>query len=160
MQDKLSVILPTYNEVKSIGYVIKKWSDYLSLNNIEHEFIICEDGSTDGTKELIKKLMDNYSIINESSEERSGYGGGVLAGITRSKNNYILCIDSDGQCMPDSFSEFWKLRRDHDILIGIRSPRRDPFLRKVYSGLFFILHKYFMSFRFSAASSFEYVIYL
>ena len=68
-------------------------------------------------------------------------GGGVLAGIKKSKNEYILCIDSDGQCLPDSFNKFWEDREKANVLIGIRYPRKDPILRIVYSNLFLILHR-------------------
>ncbi len=137
----LSIILPTYNEVKSIEYVLNAWHNHLKELKIKHEFVVCEDGSTDGTKELILKLTKRFPIVNESSLKRRGYGGGVLAGIRASHYDYLLCIDSDGQCMPDSFNLFWQSRRDSDILIGIRSPRMDPFLRKIYSFMFFVLHK-------------------
>ena len=139
--NSLSIILPTYNEVKSLEHVLSVWNNYLKKSKIKYEFVICEDGSTDGTKDLILKLTKKFPIVNESSIERRGYGGGVLAGIRASHNDYILCIDSDGQCMPDSFGILWKNRAKSDILIGIRSPRMDPFLRKVYSYLFFVLHK-------------------
>jgi dolichol-phosphate mannosyltransferase len=139
--NSLSIILPTYNEVNSLEHVLNVWDNYLKKLKIKYEFVICEDGSTDGTKDLILKLTKKFPIVNESSIERRGYGGGVLAGIRASHNDYILCIDSDGQCMPDSFDLLWKNRANSDILIGIRSPRMDPFLRKVYSYLFFVLHK-------------------
>ena len=75
MSDSLSIVLPTYNEVKSLEFVITKWNTFLKINNIDHEFVVCEDGSTDGTKELINELMKKYPIINETSEKRRGYGG-------------------------------------------------------------------------------------
>ena len=138
----LSIILPTHNEVKSIEYVIENWNKYLVKKNIKHEFVVCEDGSTDGTKELITSLSEKYPIQNESSIDRRGYGGGVLSGIKASKYKYLLCIDSDGQCMPDSFDIFWKNKETSDILIGIRDPRMDPIVRKIYSFLFLILHRF------------------
>ena len=65
----LSIILPVFNEVKSLEYVISNWSEYLNKEKIIHEFVICEDGSTDGTKELIKKLEKIFSISNQSVEK-------------------------------------------------------------------------------------------
>lgn len=138
----LSIILPTHNEVRSIEYVIENWNNYLVKENIKHEFVVCEDGSTDGTKELITSLSKKYPIQNESLIDRRGYGGGVLTGIKASKYKYLLCIDSDGQCMPDSFDIFWKNKETSDILIGIRDPRMDPIVRKIYSFLFLILHRF------------------
>ena len=72
----ISVILPVYNEVKSLEYVVRNWSECLSRLNIRHEIVICEDGSHDGTKELILDLMSRYPISNQSTNDRRGYGGG------------------------------------------------------------------------------------
>ncbi len=138
----LSIILPVFNEVKSLEYVISSWSEYLNKEKIVHEFVICEDGSTDGTKELIKKLEKIFSISNQSVENRRGYGKGVISGINAAKYEFILCIDSDGQCMPDSFGEFYKNRNIADVLIGCRSPRKDPKIRIIYSRLFKLIHDY------------------
>jgi len=51
----ISVVLPVFNEKKSLLYVIKRWHQFFLKENIAHEFVICEDGSTDGTKELIQE---------------------------------------------------------------------------------------------------------
>ena len=138
----LSIILPVFNEVKSLEYVISSWSKYLIKKKITHEFVICEDGSNDGTKELIRKLEKIYIISNQSSKDRRGYGKGVISGIIAAKYEFILCIDSDGQCMPDSFNEFFRNRNIADILIGNRKPRMDPIIRIIYSRLFKFIHDY------------------
>tara|TARA_B100000161_G_C33540061_1_gene410217 strand:- start:940 stop:1635 length:696 start_codon:yes stop_codon:yes gene_type:complete len=138
----LSIILPVFNEVKSLEHVISSWSKYLIEKKITHEFVICEDGSTDGTKELIRKLEKIYIVSNQSSKDRRGYGKGVISGIIAAKYEFILCIDSDGQCMPDSFDEFFRDRNIADILIGNRKPRMDPKIRIIYSKLFKLIHDY------------------
>jgi dolichol-phosphate mannosyltransferase len=140
--NSLSIVLPVFNEVKSLEYVVSNWHKFLNKKNFLHEFVICEDGSTDGTKELISRLKNKYPILIQSAKNRRGYAKGVIAGILASKYDLILCIDSDGQCMPDSFLEFYKNKNSADILIGIRSPRNDPFIRIIYSKLFKIIHDY------------------
>jgi glycosyltransferase involved in cell wall biosynthesis len=138
----ISIILPVFNEVKSLEHVLLSWNKYLNEKKIFHEFVICEDGSTDGTKELITFLEKKYPISNQSAKDRRGYGPGVISGIIASKFDYILCIDSDGQCMPDSFLEFYNNKNLADILIGNRNPRNDPIIRLIYSKLFKIIHDY------------------
>jgi len=138
----ISIVLPVFNEVKSLEYVLSVWNRYLNKKKILHEFVICEDGSTDGTKELIVKLQKKYPISNQSVKDRRGYGLGVISGIIASKYDYILCIDSDGQCMSDSFLEFYNNKHMADILIGNRNPRNDPIIRIIYSKLFKIVHDY------------------
>jgi glycosyltransferase involved in cell wall biosynthesis len=138
----ISIVLPVFNEVKILAYVVKSWNRYLKKKKILHEFVICEDGSTDGTKELISKLQKRFPISNQSVKKRRGYGLGVISGIIASKFDYILCIDSDGQCMPNSFLKFYKSKHLGDILIGNRNPRKDPIIRIIYSKLFKIIHDY------------------
>ena len=138
----ISVVLPVFNEKKSLSYVLKVWHDFFNRESIKHEFVICEDGSTDGTKELILDLKEKFPISDQSSENREGYGGGVTRGIIASKYEYILCIDSDGQCMPDSFLKFYKCEIENDIIIGNRNPRRDPKLRIIYSKLLKVFHDF------------------
>ena len=140
--NSLSIILPVFNEVKSLEYVLSNWHKFLIKKNFLHEFVICEDGSTDGTKELIINLKSKYPISSQSFENRRGYGRGVMAGIIASKYDFILCIDSDGQCMPDSFMDFFNNKDLADILIGNRNPRNDPVIRIIYSKLFKIIHDY------------------
>jgi len=141
MNNNLSIILPIYNEAKSLGHVVKTWDQFLKTNtNINFELLLCEDGSNDGTKEIIIELCKNYNAVNLSTEEGRGYGGAIIAGMKYANSNYIMCIDSDGQCMPDSFLSLWEIREKTDIVIGNRKPRKDPFVRKIYSFFFKMLH--------------------
>lgn len=138
----LSIVLPVYNEVKTIGKVIDSWARYLEkFSNIKYEFMICEDGSTDGTKEAINRLTSVYRINLFSKKERIGYGSAVISGIKNSKGFYILCIDSDGQCLPENFEKFWRLKNEMHFCIGARKIRKDPLIRLIYSKIFFGLHK-------------------
>jgi hypothetical protein len=84
-QSNLSIILPVHNEVDSLESVISEWDS--SLKNIPglcHTFLICEDGSTDGTQELITKIEHHYPIVNNSVSWRRGYGQAVRDGIAPS----------------------------------------------------------------------------
>jgi glycosyltransferase involved in cell wall biosynthesis len=69
-------------------------------------------------------------------KKRRGYGKAVIDGITQSKSEYILCVDSDGQCDPKDFKKLWNLREEFDIVSGIRKKRADSIHRKVYSAFF------------------------
>jgi glycosyltransferase involved in cell wall biosynthesis len=132
----LNIVLPVYNEVNSIGRVLKEWSSTIDTLGISYEFIICEDGSTDGTKDLLRKLKDDFPINLSQKNSLRGYGKAVIDGINLSNSRFVLCIDSDGQCDPNDFNEFWRNRETSDILIGWRTNRKDNLLRKIYSGSF------------------------
>jgi len=133
---QLTIILPVYNEKDSIEIVFKEWKYELDKQNIRYSFVVCEDGSTDGTKELLVKLQKKYSLIINQKKERRGYGRAVIDGIKTVQSEYILCVDSDGQCDPKDFHTFWKNKEKAGILIGWRKNRADPLQRKIFSSLF------------------------
>jgi glycosyltransferase involved in cell wall biosynthesis len=137
----LSLILPVHNEVGSLESVLSEWDASLrKIPGLHHVFIICEDASTDGTKELITELEGRYSIVKNSVPWRRGYGHAVCDGIRLSETDYVLCIDGDGQIGPDQMNEVWGRRSEDRFLIGWRYPRLDPPIRLIYSRLFKLYH--------------------
>ena len=139
---KISIVLPIHNEYKNLNFLVETWSKELNyLEDISYEFVLVEDGSTDGTKELIKKLEEIYPIKNLSINEKRGYTKAVLDGIEASSGDYILCTDSDNQIKVRSLIDNVKnLPEEGFFLIGFRNPRKDPINRILYSKLFKILH--------------------
>ena len=133
---QLHVILPVYNERDGIYIVLRAWKKELDQNHIPYRIVVCEDGSTDGTKEILKSVQNKFNLILNQKRHRRSYGGAVIDGIKSSSAEYILCIDSDGQCDPKDFSKFWKRRRKADVIMGWRTKRNDPYQRRVYSSLF------------------------
>jgi glycosyltransferase involved in cell wall biosynthesis len=142
MINLISIVLPVHNEFLNLGKLIKEWDIELKkITNIQYEFVIVEDGSSDGTKELIIELEKTFHINNLSSEKKRGYSQAVLDGIKASKGNYILCTDSDNQIKVSSLIENINNLPNGDIfLFGARTPRNDPVHRKIYSKMFKILH--------------------
>ena len=140
--DLISIVLPVHNEFLNLRSLIEEWdSELKKISKIQHEFVIVEDGSSDGTKELIIELEKTFSIVNLSSEKKRGYSKAVLDGIKASKGNYILCTDSDNQIKVNSLIEnINNLPTGEVFLFGARTPRNDPIHRKIYSKMFKILH--------------------
>lgn len=137
----ISIVLPIHNEANNLRELLTSWNLALIENEIDHEFILVEDGSTDGTKDLISKLETIFPIINLSQKQKRGYSKAVVDGITHSKKNFILCTDSDNQIKVSSLIEnLINLPNENEFLIGYRNPRKDPWNRLLYSKLFKILH--------------------
>jgi polyisoprenyl-phosphate glycosyltransferase len=142
-QPNLSIILPVHNEVDVLESVVSEWDACLrEIPGLSHVFIICEDGSSDGTKELIVELERRYPILNNSVPGRRGYGPAVRDGIGLLQTDYVLCIDSDGQIGPDRMNKIWNCRSEDHFIMGWRYPRRDPSIRLVYSKLFKVYHRF------------------
>ena len=143
--DQLHVILPVYNEKGGIYTVLKSWKKELDRYRISYRILVCEDGSTDGTKEILKSVQNKFNLILNQKSYRRSYGGAVIDGIKSSSAEFILCIDSDGQCNPKDFGKFWNRRGLADVIMGWRTKRNDPYQRRVYSSLFKIAFKLLFS---------------
>lgn len=132
----ISVIFPVYNESETIETVLKEWKDMLDKSDIAYDLVVCEDGSKDGTTELLQQIQHNYNLVLNQKKTRRGYGGAVIDGIQESNSHYCLCVDSDGQCDPNDFMAFWEKKENADVLIGWRQERADTVQRKLFSGCF------------------------
>ena len=145
MKDSISICLPIYNEAKSIKKVIEEWVLCLERHSINYKIICSEDGSTDDTPKIIKELCkNNKRIINNHSDTKRGYTGAVISGVTKAESEYILCIDSDGQCDPFDFEKFWLHRNNLEncFIIGNRLKRKDGSFRLFISRLFKLFHSF------------------
>lgn len=92
---KVSIIMPVYNEEKTIQKVLAK-IDTIQLGKLLHEIIIVNDGSTDKTKTLITKhtaKKKKVKVIHH--ENNSGKGAAIKTGIKQAKGDYIVIQDAD-----------------------------------------------------------------
>lgn len=131
----MSVILPVHNEADSIEGVIREIYEELEAR-VDVHFVVCEDGSRDGTKEVLTALARELPMTLEMSEGRKGYSQAVLDGLRLVQTPFFLCLDSDGQCDPRDFWALWERRHDADIVIGNRVDRQDTWQRRMQSRAF------------------------
>jgi glycosyltransferase involved in cell wall biosynthesis len=136
----LEVLLPVHNEVECIEAIMSEIYQVISQVTTM-SFIISEDGSTDGTPQLLKDLTTRYPMKLITGPERKGYSRAVIDGLKVLDAPYVLCLDSDGQCDPADFASFWLKRDEADVLIGWRVKRQDVRLRKILSGTFKLYYK-------------------
>ena len=155
MSNSLQILMPAYNESKNIKNHITKVNNILK-KKIKFSFLICEDGSTDNTLEILKKLKKKFKIRILSKREKQGYSTAVMSGIKIANADYLLIMDSDGQCDPKQIFKFWNVRKKADLVVGYRIKRRDFLYRKFFSdfakfvyGLFFNVKLKDPSFAFS-----------
>ncbi len=127
MSEKLSIIMPVYNEEKTLVLILKKVFkiDYL----IPFELVIVNDGSKDRTSNILRyyKNKNNIKIINHQTNK--GKGAAVITGIKHSKGNIIIIQDADLEYDPSDIPKLLNLilKGDSDVVYGSR------FLNKKYS---------------------------
>jgi glycosyltransferase involved in cell wall biosynthesis len=128
-KDKISLIIPVHNEVDIIEQVVRNYYDQVISKIPGSEFIVAEDGSTDGTKEVLARLAKQLPIKLVTSNDRKGYAKAVWDAFKLPKNDIIFFSDSDGQHSP---ADFWKMIPfidDFDLITGYKFPRLDGHMR-------------------------------
>jgi len=88
----ISVIIPAYNEEKTIGSVIEETTAVMDSLQVPYEIIIVDDGSTDKTKQIAM----NHKAIVVSNERRRGKGYAVRNGFQHAQGDLVVTIDADG----------------------------------------------------------------
>jgi dolichol-phosphate mannosyltransferase len=137
---ELEILLPVYNEAESIEATLR--DIYAVVSSVAAmRFIICEDGSRDGTKEILTRLSGELPMNLMLSDARKGYSKAVRDGMHAAAAPYLLCLDSDGQCDPRDFPRFWEARDQADVVIGWRVDRADTLLRRVLSRFFYFFYQ-------------------
>tara|TARA_B100001027_G_scaffold150248_1_gene105345 strand:+ start:228 stop:911 length:684 start_codon:yes stop_codon:yes gene_type:complete len=134
--------MPVHNEGKYIKNHITKVNNILK-KKIKFSFLICEDGSSDNTVEILKRLKKKFKIRVLSKKEKQGYSTAVMSGIKIANADYLLIMDSDGQCDPRQIFKFWNVRKKADLIVGYRIKRRDFLYRKFFSDFAKLVYSFF-----------------
>src|SRR3989344_9393507 len=118
--DRMTLIIPAYNESKSIGLVLAELLDYPF--SIPIEIIVVDDGSTDGTSEVLKEYKENARVKVIRHIFNRGYGASLKTGIRAANSPWVATYDGDGQFRPEDVDRFWKeaTSQQLDVVIGTR----------------------------------------
>ena len=136
----LEILLPVHNEAESVEATIRELCSQLPPD-INFGFIVCEDGSKDGTKAILRRLSAEIPMRLNMSDERKGYSQAVREGMMMLEADWLLCIDADGQCDPKDLERFWKARNTADVVLGWRVDRQDTLARKSMSRFFYLIYQ-------------------
>ena len=115
----ITIIIPCYNEVKTIEIIVNK---ILKLNKYEFEIIIVDDYSTDGTREILKYKLSNKVSLIIYNEKNYGKGYCIKKGIERSNGNIILIQDADLEYDPQDYPKLINpiINNYADVVYGSR----------------------------------------
>ena len=138
LKEPISILMPISNEFERIESVIAEIMEVIFRHLPENsEFLIEEAGSIDGTKEILKELNQRWPVLNiVYKEKKEGFAKAARELYGKAKCPWVFFTDSDGQCVA---SEYWKLTKfmdSSDFITGHKTPRYDPFSRRVMSKTF------------------------
>lgn len=93
-----SLIVPCYNEEDVVGYTIRRLVKAFDAAEIDLEIVACDNGSSDGTGELLRRFeADGFPVVSHRVEVNEGYGKGVLESLAHCRADWIGIIPADGQ---------------------------------------------------------------
>ena len=110
---KLSIIVCVYNEAETIEKILKKIDEVDLPRNIRKEIIIIDNNSTDGTKELLKKKLNNYKIFFQ--EKNMGKGNSIIKGISEANGDLIIFQDADLEYEPNNYNKLLSHLIDNNL---------------------------------------------
>lgn len=142
----ISIIIPVYNEQSRVSESLELIVNYLKDHKIESEIIVVNDGSKDGTLDILNDLQKSLDFKIISNPKNLGKGGAIKAGVNNAKGDLILFTDIDLSVPFDFIDKYLNvLTPETDIIIGTRANKesrveeRQFWLREMLGGGFTVL---------------------
>lgn len=143
MKNKISVVVPCFNESVNIINTYEKIIINLKKFSDNHEIVFVDDGSNDNSFKIIEDLsLKNKDIVAIKLSRNFGHQNAIFAGLENSSGDIIFVIDADLQDPPELFNEMYnKWKKGYDIVYGVRKTKKEKsILKKLLSDLY---HKFF-----------------
>lgn len=133
---KYSVVIPLKNEEDNIEELINELEPIMKSLRDPWELICIDDGSTDQTRDILRKLtsVKSYLRVLEFSKN-FGQSSGFDAGFRNAKGEFVITMDGDRQNDPADIVKMIKFTDHYDLICGSRKERKDPWQKKIISAL-------------------------
>ncbi len=146
--EKLSVVVPCYNEQETVKIFYREVSQVLESMNVEYEILFVNDGSKDNTlSELIELYNEHRGIVKVIDFSRNfGKEGGLLAGLDNAQGDLVTVMDADLQDPPSYLPKMLEVMRTQQVdIVGTRRVNRkgEPPIRSFFARKFYQLINHF-----------------
>ncbi len=141
MENKLdiSVIVPLFNEVESLPELHDWIHKVMNEHAFTYELIFIDDGSKDGSWDLIEELnKKNTSVRGIKFQRNYGKSAALQKGFEAAKGDVVITMDADLQDSPDEIPELFKMikEQDFDLVSGWKKKRYDPITKTIPTKLY------------------------
>lgn len=134
MNYRFTIIVPVYNEEDNLERVEKELLEYTTVGKVPTLILFVNDGSTDKSQELIEMICQrNETFQYICFEKNKGLSAAIKAGFDYTDTELVGYIDSDLQTAPEDFNVLLDYIGDYDLVTGVRSTRKDSFIKKMSS---------------------------
>ena len=134
MKYDLTIIVPVYDEEDNIERVEKELKKFLDIAVKKAKILFVNDGSKDKSQLLIEEIcMRNEDFYFISFSQNKGLSAAIKAGFDYADTELIGYIDADLQTSPDDFNILLNELEDYALVTGVRSERKDSFVKNVSS---------------------------
>ncbi len=133
MQDKdLSLVIPVFNEVENLRALTVEITEALADQGLDYEIVYVDDGSSDGSFELMRTLHEEDArVVVIRFRRNHGQTAAFAAGFDHARGKLILTMDADRQNDPADIPKFiTKLGEGYDVVNGWRENRQDGWLMR------------------------------
>ena len=142
---KISVVIPLYNEEKSLEELYKRITLSLQPLSDSFELIFIDDGSTDNSFSVLKDLYKRDNRVKAICFRKNfGKSAALSTGFKEAQGEIIVTIDADLQDLPEEIPALIKkMDEGYDLVSGWKFKRKDPLFRKIASRLFNLVSSFF-----------------
>jgi len=131
---QLSAVVPAYNEVESLPQLLTELRAALDGAGQPWELVLVDDGSTDGTGELLRaEAARDPRLAVVRFEKNAGQSAALAAGLQRARGDVVVTLDADLQNDPADIPDLLAALASADVVSGVRARRHDSWIRLVSS---------------------------